>query len=615
MLQPNSRIEMHKNGIRFYEQDVLYDDYIYSGSCQIELELDYYNNGFGIMLINATSNVLKESNSLILFKINHKSLEIIYKEADLQRNLGTYSSAYAKTCTDNLKIILKKEKNIYIISIGGQVVCKFKSDYDFDSYFLGYYSNSNNTIKNINIASGIPYDWIVNMTNTNGGYIDFHRDGFELFYCKGPAEIAQTEVPLKKGKYYLKYESIKSDLEADAEPNIKPYIMLSNDERLNDDEKNLLKADNSFTVNTDCTITIKFKGSIGYIKNIAITTSKYNSYIRTTPTEQVRQFETSYIKLKMEQIKKFEFDGLISYAPGSNHTKPTDYSVLFYDDTSYGLYDLNIPVNTFCHYKYEMGNLNIYNQAGMQLGYLYIKSSEVFLFQNVNGRITNFVITDFDDQTTNITAENTIKEYVPAVIKSPIVVLDKDNLPLDLSSSYRYYYNNEGKKYYWFTNTEREYFKPNHKITLESAALGLDGTVIVYGIKKYSSWNLDKIYEIEKEGADTLNACADAYDIIFEEDLRYINKATGEIKLYDIEDYKWIVVDYVKDKSYCLNYRYHLNSYEVDIAVMPGEDISMIYDNIGYEINDLRFVNEVRYIDTKQIPTQNGYITIGGGSH
>ena len=52
LLKPNSRIEL-QDGIRFYEQDILYDDYVYSGSCQIELDIDYYNNGFGIVLINA----------------------------------------------------------------------------------------------------------------------------------------------------------------------------------------------------------------------------------------------------------------------------------------------------------------------------------------------------------------------------------------------------------------------------------------------------------------------------------------------------------------------------------------------------------------------------------
>ena len=111
MLQPNSRIELI-DGIRFYEQDLIYDDYIYSGSCKIELDIDYYNNGFGIVIIDPNHSILmSKETSALMFRMNHKSLEVIYKEGGLQKVLGTYSSAYARTCTDNLKIILKKEKN------------------------------------------------------------------------------------------------------------------------------------------------------------------------------------------------------------------------------------------------------------------------------------------------------------------------------------------------------------------------------------------------------------------------------------------------------------------------------------------------------------------------
>jgi hypothetical protein len=75
------------------------------------------------------------------------------------------------------------------------------------------------------------------------------------------------------------------------------------------------------------------------------------------------------------------------------------------------------------------------------------------------------------------------------------------------------------------------------------------------------------------------------------------------------------VVDYLKDKSYCLNYRYHLNSYEVDISILPDTEVSMIYDNVGRVINNIKFINEVQYINTKISPIHNGYITIGGGSN
>ena len=610
MLKPNSRIEL-QDGIRFYEQDILYDDYVYSGSCQIELDIDYYNNGFGIVLINATSNVLTSENSAILFRLNYKSVEVIYKENSLQKVLGTYRSAYSKTCTDNLKIVLRKNGDTYTLSVGDQVICTLNCEYKFDSYFIGYYSNKDNTINNISIASTIPYGWIVNMQHTNGGYIDFHRDGFELKQCKGIAEIEQINISLKKGRYYVKYESSDSD--------IKPYIMESNDERVNDDEKNILRADNSFILNENGSVSLKFKGTKGRINKIAITTAKDNEYVRTSPDfEAVKIIDNSYLRLNLKNIEKFEFRGLIKNVPGDIHDSPVDYSIIKDDKKSYGLYDLNIATSVWYSYWYYDGviTIRVSSPNSMQdRGVSYeIIGDTIDLFYNVNGRMTDFIITDKENVTTNITIENTIKEYVPAVIKSPIVILDENDLPLDLSSSYRYYYKND-KKYYWFTNTEREYFEPKYSIFLEDRPVDIDGTVIVYGIKHNSKWELDRLLEIEDENFDSLNACADSYDIMFEEDLRYLNKETGEIRLEDISKYKYIVVDYLKNDSYCLNFRYHLNSYEVDISVLPDKKLKMVYDNIGYSINDLRFINESRYVNTNIKPTLNGYITIGGGTN
>ena len=605
MFISNSRIEL-VDGIRFYEQDVLYDDYIYTGDCQIDVDLDYYNNGFGILLINSNNKILSNVNAALLFRLNHKSLEVIYKENSLQKIVGVFSSAHSVTCTDNLQISLRKIKNKYTMAIGGQIVCDIEMNYDFENYHLGFYSNQDNTINYINVAGNVPYGWIVNMRQTNGGYIDFHRDGFELSHCKYPAEIEQIRIKLTRGEYYLKYDAIDSD--------VKAYIMLSDDEEIYDDEKNILRADGSFIMTKNGHVSLKFKGTTGRVNNIAITTSKFNDYVRTSPDYgDIRIIEDSYLKLNLLNIKEFVLSGCVINAPGTIHSNPSHYSILKDKNNVYGLFDLNIAEGIYYDYIYSNHHLwiriddNILTEIDISGDYLY-------LFNNVNGKITNFVITDFQDKTTNITVENTIKQYVPAVIKSPIVILDKNELPLELSSSYRYYYK-DGQRYYWFTNTEREYFKPAYSILLEDKPLDVDGTIIVYGIRKDSKWELDRLLEVEKEGFDSLNACADLYDIIFEENLRYINKNTGEIRLDSIDNYQWIVVDYLKDKSYCLNYRYDLNSYEVDISVKAGEEIKMVYDNVGELVDNIKFINEVQYVNTKISPTLNGYITIGGGTN
>lgn len=605
MFISNSRIEL-VDGIRFYEQDVLYDDYIYTGDCQIDVDLDYYNNGFGILLINSNNKILSNVNAALLFRLNHKSLEVIYKENNLQKIVGVFSSAHSVTCTDNLQISLRKIKNKYTMAIGGQIVCDIEMNYDFENYHLGFYSNQDNTINYINVAGNVPYGWIVNMRQTNGGYIDFHRDGFELSHCKYPAEIEQIRIKLTRGEYYLKYDAIDSD--------VKAYIMLSDDEEIYDEEKNILRADGSFIMTKNGHVSLKFKGTTGRVNNIAITTSKFNDYVRTSPDYgDIRIIEDSYLKLNLLNIKKFVLSGCIINAPGTIHSNPSHYSILKDKDKTYGLFDLNIAEGVYYDYIYSDHHLWIRIDDNT-LTEIDISGDYLYLFNNVNGKITNFVITDFQDKTTNITVENTIKQYVPAVIKSPIVILDKNELPLELSSSYRYYYK-DGQRYYWFTNTEREYFKPAYSILLEDKPLDVDGTIIVYGIRKDSKWELDRLLEVEKEGFDSLNACADLYDIIFEENLRYINKNTGEIRLDSIDDYQWIVVDYLKDKSYCLNYRYDLNSYEVDISVKAGEEIKMVYDNVGELANNIKFINEVQYVNTKISPTLNGYITIGGGTN
>ena len=76
MLQPNSRVSI-ENGIKFYEQDILFDDYIYSGDFDIALNLEYCNSGFGIGLTNSEGVSLSDKQEVLLFKMGNKSLDVI----------------------------------------------------------------------------------------------------------------------------------------------------------------------------------------------------------------------------------------------------------------------------------------------------------------------------------------------------------------------------------------------------------------------------------------------------------------------------------------------------------------------------------------------------------
>lgn len=608
MIQKNSRVEF-ANGIKFYEQDLLYDDYIYSGSSTISVTLDYKNTGFGIALISSTSSTLTNSNAVLLFRIRHKALEVIYKENDAQTILATYNATAAKTVTEDLLFTIAKNNNAYEIKIGSQKLATFNCPYEMNNYYIGYYSNKDNVIKHINIASSVPYGWIINMDRTNGGYIEFYRDAFELKHCNGIAELEQINIPLKKGRYYLKYDLIDSDIVA--------YIMHSEDERTNDDEKQMLKPDGSFDITSDCNVSLKFKGTKGMLKNMTITTSKYNDYLRTSPDYEVtKSIDSSYLKIFLDDVQNFSFDGIVNHAPGNDHYSPEDYSIININGISYGLYDLNIATGISYYYIYKDKKLLIFNQKNLLVSTIEINdATEIILYNNVNGKMTNFIITNMDGETINITIENTIKKYLPGAIKSPIVVVDEElGEPLDLSGSYRWFYKN-GNKHYFFTNTEREYFKPDYKLKMSSPILDKLGTVTVYGIKKHSRFDLDELLHIEKEGLDNIDNCADIYDVIFEENLHSINKQTGEIRLESIDDYQYIVVDYIKEHSYCVNYRYEMNSYEVDIAVNDNADICMYYDNIIQFTTKGRiqeYISSKRYFNTRLYPSVSCYITIGG---
>lgn len=604
MLQPNSRINLD-NGIKFYEQDILFDNYIYTGDFDIALTLNYANPGFGVGLTNSEGKTLSDKEEVLLFKLGQKSVDVIHMNKDAQKVLATYNSAYAKTYTEDLTYTLQKRGAEFTLYVGEQKVCLFKAPSEFETYNLIYYSNKDNQIKNINIASSIPYGWVTNMQNTNGGYIWFYRDAFEFKHCNGEAEIEQPDIYLSYGKYYLKYET-----EGDCD--IVPYIFLSQDERLLDERKNILNPiDNSFILDNSQKISLKFEGTSGKIKKIRITTQKENDYIRTSPDKGEKiEIGGSSIKLDLSLIKTASWTGKVNHAPGLDHNNPIDYSILSFDAYSYGLFDLDIAQEVDYKYRYEDKKITIYTMQDKIIKEYKIKNNILTIFKNINAVIKDFVVIDIYGNDTNIIVENTIKKFAPGTIYSPIIVLDENDQPLDLSSSYRVYSKNN-KDYYWFTNTEREYFEPAHLIRLTNMPSHKTGTIIAYGIKKESSLNLDNILRIPKEGLDSIDMCANYYDIIFEKDLRYINKDYKEIRFNDISDYKLIIVDYLKEDSYAINYRHDLNSYEIDISTKEDKETSVIYNNAAENKDGITFINEYKYVDTKVVPSEDCYIVLG----
>jgi hypothetical protein len=616
VLLPTSRIEKDKFGIKFYEQDMLVDDHIYTGDMEASVTLKYVTPGFGIALINSEGYSLKDKNEILLFRFGYKEASIIYKNGDQQKTLAVFNTPTVVTPIENLKIQLKKTDNTYQLFANKKQIGSFKVPYELLSYNIGYYSSAENVIKNLNIASSIPYGWIVNMSNTKHGYINFEKNGFYLNSSEGIAEIEQIKIYLTPGTYYLKYEKENINNVFD----IKSFITLYNDDNLVDEEKNMLSlADNSFTINFPTHINLKFKGSLGKINKIQITKEKDNDYIATSPDKgEYIDSDGSRIDIKLGELSLVEWTGEVKNVPVGISTNPQNYAIVTDNIKNYGLGDLNISTNSTYSYKFNCDtnklvvykNHNIIKEVTLKAKYM------LTVFKNISAVITSIKLTTKSGSVIDGIIQTTYKKHVPMSISSPILATDSTGLPLDISSSIRYYYkdNNPNKKMFVFTNIEREYFAPKHVIKLTNIPASITGSIVVYGIKKESTINLDKILEIPNEDMiNSIDACANLYDILFEKDLKSVDKDSAQIRLYDVSDYQLIIVDYQKRNSYAINYKYDLGTYEVDISIDDNKQADIIYDNTEKQIttSGKYFINSNEYINTNIKPNESCYIVIG----
>ena len=619
MIQYNSRINVN-NGIEFYEQDILYDDYLYSGDIDITLKIDYANPGFGVALIDNEGNSIINSKALIL-KLGSGTFEIVEKDTNNNITVLFSSSSYsARPYKEDLLFKISKRGNIYAFTIGDLELKNLALKTEMNNYILGYYSNKGNVIKSINIASSIPYGWNVNMINTGGGYIAFKRDGFNLEGCNNNAEIEQLNIKLSRGRYYLKFEKSK-------DCDIVPYIFISEDERISDAEKNILNYNNIFELSDAASVSLKFVGTKGSVSKICITTESDNDYLRTTIKDgENRNISGSYIKFLLADLKYFEFTGYIKDAPGEDHYTPQNYSIVNIENIPYGLYDMTISEGVEYKYVYEAGEITVYDNNDVKRWSKSVNlSTTLSVFNNVNGYITNLKLIDNNGNETYFGVHNEITKYVPGLIKSPIVVLDKDRddenaRPLDLSASYRII-DKEYGPYYYFTNVEREYFKAKRRIVLEKLPLQERGSIKIYLIDKDADFNLNKIYHIPDKGQDVImdtieTAVRGQYMIVTEDEYdEYgitVYRDTGEIIFdTDLSEYQYIIVDYFKNDSYAVNYDYSRQAYSVDISTI-NKTVSIVYDNIENTIGTYEYINEQQYVDSKIIPSENCYIVIGG---
>lgn len=621
MLQDNSRIE-NINGLHFYEQDVVMLDYVYTNNIKIVMDADYRYPGLGIILAEYKNDNVGESNNVFLLRIGNIEWSMINTNINKQSKVAGGSCPLAPAYTGN-KISLtftKSGKNIklYLNNTSKPVeLAEYTLKEDIANFRIGFYSNKGNTIFNADIYDDRPQFWFTSIKNSNGGRISFKKDTIKFEHGDKAMETEQEKILLYPGKYYLHYDVSEVINKSD----IKCFLIPSQySSEIDAKKKNILNKDNSFTVkeiedadDQGQLFNILFQCKHGTVSNICIKDNQNQSYVSTDGDSAITK-EGSKIIVHLDDIIKIRWTGLIEKIPDYKASEDIPYYIVKYGSYKSRKEDFGIKLNTEYNYIFELCNNNTQwklnvnsDDENLNVSKLYTNNRQINtmeFFNNVQGYAQDIIITLKDNTEINVLLQKTYKKYVPIEIKSPILVIDEDENPFDLSSSYRY---SESSSKYIFTNWEREYFNGNtEKLTTENKILDANDSCILYGIKK--DITLDKIYNIKNDDAiNDISLCSNSYDVISSEYFTVSNKRVIEISR-NIHDrkYKYFILDYLKDDSYCINIVEDKNKneiYEVDIATEKDKFTTL------YDMSESGQIRTYKIMDNLN-PKDDYYITL-----
>jgi hypothetical protein len=138
LFERNSRTEEF-NGIRFYEQDILFDDYIYSGDIQVSFDLDYITPGIGIALMNNEGLPIAEQKESYLFKLGYRESSVIYRLVSVQKRMAMSATNLIPPAEGIHLTFSKKGKKITVVVDGYGTLIDYTLPISIDKYNIGIY--------------------------------------------------------------------------------------------------------------------------------------------------------------------------------------------------------------------------------------------------------------------------------------------------------------------------------------------------------------------------------------------------------------------------------------------------------------------------------------------
>lgn len=429
----DARAEQTTNGLFFYETDIAFLPYLFANDFSVQIEAEYLYPGIGFCIVKNSGKPLFENETAYIVSCDENKVTLYKKLYSLQTKEDE-DTCLIKTGEDLIGLKFSKKGNVLRLESEEQMLAEFLIE-EIDSFYLGIFSQANNTIKNITIKESCPQYWFSSISNTDGGRISFKESRIIIENCLHDAEIEQSNIELDAGTYFVKYDLDNINEE---DNNIEVFLFKSEDNKIFDRKKNLLDENNKFVLKEKDKVVIRIRGNNGIIKNICITEKPENPYIPTYDT--IKRTDGSMIAFDLTEIAKIEMNAIISDIPIYELKEDANYFIVEQPDQNILVEDLLLQLNK--EYKITFDSkvevLNVYDIENTLISTRTLSTSDLLkMLYNVTATILNLSVWDYEDNKIDIAIQKTFKKYVPGYLTTPIIVIDDDEAPLDLSSSYR----------------------------------------------------------------------------------------------------------------------------------------------------------------------------------
>lgn len=553
-----------EDGLRFYEEDVLFDSHVYSANQKVCLELCYNTNGIGFIIGLKPNQPLEKQDLYYFLRVDGYSASLFLVNQMHYQRLQHVSTPISAP-KEFLKIEAIIKRNQIILSLDGKKFMYASIDYAINDHHIGIYSQKDNILKRMYIDGKSPELWQTNMQATENGRITFKDNQVSFENCKYPAELVQDEIILEAGDYYINYES----------EGARVFVYDTRSELIKLDDKNLIDEEGKIHVSERSPLAIHISSKNGYVKNIGLSSIPNAPYIETYLEPTVK--DASSLKVILDNIKKLivEFNVVKECFASLLTDELQTYERGFIEGDHKLIYENGV---FYLYYKDQyIDEITPY-------------SNIVFVLKSVEAFIYNITIVTKDNEKIDWFDKKDRVEWLKPSLNSPILAFDANEEPLDLSSSFR-----EVDNRYIFTNTERESFLPEPIIKLQKDSIGIDG---IYGIPKTAITYEDKFYVGKKENPNDISAYCKNYIPIYNANL---DTFLNQVILYDdLYQFKEIIIDYRKANSYAINFVTEIGKYSVGTT---APYCSYIYSNH----------NQSQYTPTSYKEEENRYIVLEKG--